>query len=267
MTFRGTEKVLESIAEAKSYGYKTLHICFDPYPKKPDYFLDLFSLIRKEGLRTECRFDSFGLPTLDLIKAFKETFPGPHSVMTLSPDVGSERLRRIHKGNGYGNQALMDCLDQFRNYGIAFDLFFTFGVPFEKEEDLHETVRLQRQIRRRYPNLRRIRTSRVGMEPGSPMHQNPESFHVKTALRSFGDYYRYASGKKNPFSSSGYWIPGYFRGVEDESAFEEALQRFKCRHFCFPPLELAGRFSPFWGRRLCDLSHLFWKVKGLVESL
>ena len=62
VTFRGVEEVLQSIKEAISYGYETFHICFDPYPRKPEYFLDLFSRIRQERIRMECFFESFGLP-------------------------------------------------------------------------------------------------------------------------------------------------------------------------------------------------------------
>jgi radical SAM superfamily enzyme YgiQ (UPF0313 family) len=264
VTFRGVEEVLQSIREAISYGYETFHICFDPYPQKPEYFLDLFSRIRQERIRMECFFESFGLPTIDFIKSFKETFPGPKSLIALSPDVGSEQVRRIHKGNAYTNQDLMDCLDQLKKYEVFCDLFFILGVPFEKEEDVHQTVRLQREIRNRYSNVRGIRTFTAQMEPGSPWHLDPESFHVKTSLQNFVDFYHYHSGEESTFSSLGYWIPGYFREIEDEMGFEERLQDIKCRHFCFIHPDARKSSSPFWGRRFCDVSSLFWKMKHLA---
>jgi len=67
----------------------------------------------------ECFFESFGLPTADFIKSFKETFPGPKSLIALSPDAGADRLRKIHKGHPYTNQALMDCLDQLERHGVT----------------------------------------------------------------------------------------------------------------------------------------------------
>ena len=30
----------------------------------------------------------------------------------------------------------MECLDQLKEHGVFCDLFFTLGVPYEKEEDL-----------------------------------------------------------------------------------------------------------------------------------
>jgi radical SAM superfamily enzyme YgiQ (UPF0313 family) len=266
VTFRGVEEVLQSIKEAIVYGYETFHICFDPYPQKPEYFLNLFSRLREERVRMECFFESFGLPTIHFIQSFKETFPGPKSLIAISPDVGSEQVRRIHKGNAYTNGALMECLDQLKGYGVFCDLFFTIGAPFEKEEDLRETIRLQREVRDRYSNVRGIRTFTIEMEPGSPWHLDPEEFGVKTSLRNFMDFYHYHSGEESAFSSLGYWIPDYFRGVKDEMGFEETLQKVKCRYFCFIHPDARKSSSPFWGRRLCDLSSLFWKMKKFCRK-
>jgi radical SAM superfamily enzyme YgiQ (UPF0313 family) len=265
VTFRGVEQVLQSIQEAKDLGYETLHICFDPYPHQPDYYLRLFSRIRQEKIRMECFFESFGLPPLHFIRAFKETFPGSKSLIALSPDVGSERLRRIHKGHAYTNQALMNCLDQLKECDVSCDVFFTLGVPFEKEEDLQQTIELQEKIRQQYPNVKGIRTFSLEIEPGSAWHLDPEAFGIRTSLKNFMDFYHYHSGEENAFSSLGYWIPDYFRGVEDEADFEKTLQKIKCRRFCFIHPNARKSSSPFWGRRLCGLSSLFWKTKHLVH--
>jgi radical SAM superfamily enzyme YgiQ (UPF0313 family) len=266
VTFRGVEEILQSIREAVSYGYKTFHVCFDPFPKRPEYLLDLFSHIRQERIQMECLFESFGLPTIKFIKSFKETFPGPKSILILSPDVGSDRVRRMNKGNAYTNQDLIECLDQLEKYGVFCELFFTLGVPFENEEDIHRTVRLQKEIRNRYPHVRGIRTYTIEMEPGSPLHLHPEAFRVKTSLHHFMDFYYYHSEERNSFSSLGYWIPDYFPGVEDEKGFKERLQKMKCRNFCFIHPNARKSSSPFWGRRFCDLSSLFWKTKNWIHK-
>ena len=121
-------------------------------------------------------------------------------------------------------------------------------------------------IRGRYPNVRGIRTLTIEMEPGSPWHLEPEEYGVKTSLNNFMDFYHYHSGDKNAFSSLGYWIPDYFDEERDEKGFEEALQKIKCRHFCFIHPEARKSSTPFWGRRLCDLSSLCWKVKCSRKS-
>ncbi|MDI7260879.1 MAG: hypothetical protein QME90_13290, partial [Thermodesulfobacteriota bacterium] len=146
------------------------------------------------------------------------------------------------------------------------DLFFTMGVPFEKEEDLEQTIQLQKEIRGRYPNVKGIRTFTIEMEPGSPWHLDPKAFGVRTHLRNFMDFYRYHSGEENAFSSLGYWIPDYFKGAGNEKDFEERLQRVKCNHFCFIHPDARKSSSPFWGRRLCDLSSLLWRAKSWMNK-
>ena len=160
----------------------------------------------------------------------------------------------------------MESLDQLKAAGVFCDLFFTLGIPFEKKEDVQQTIRLQKMIRYRYPNVRGIRTFTVEMEPGSPWHLEPEEYGVRSSLNNFMDFYHYHSGDKNAFSSLGYWIPDYFDEEKDEKGFEEALQKIKCRHFCFIHPEAKKSSTPFWGRRLCDLSSLCWKVKGFVSN-
>ena len=264
--FRGADEVLQSIEEAVSHGYETFHICFDPYPHEPEYYLNLFSRIRQEKMRVECFFESFGLPTPDFIRAFKETFPGPKSSIALSPDVASEKLRRIHRGYAYTNQAFFESLEQLKAHRVFCDLFFTFGVPFEKEKDLHETIQFQKKIRKQYSNVRGIRTFTIEIEPGSPWHLEPETFGVKTSLQTFMDFYHYHSDQKSPFSSLGYWIPDYPGTKKDEKGFEECLQEIKCRQFCFIHPNARRSSRPFWGKRLCDLSNLCWKARGKLSK-
>ena len=156
----------------------------------------------------------------------------------------------------------MECLDQLKRDQVFCDLFFTLGVPFEKEKDLCETIQLQREIRDRYPHVRAIRTFTIEMEPGSPWHLDPEEFGVKTSLRDFMDCYHNHSRGECGFSSSGYWVPVYFGWVQDQTGFEEALQGIKCRYFCFLHPDARKSSSPFWGRRLCGVSNLYWKMKN-----
>jgi radical SAM superfamily enzyme YgiQ (UPF0313 family) len=261
--FRAMEEVIRTIKEALSYCYETFHVCFDPYPQNPEYYLGLFSRIREEKIRMECFFESFGLPTPEFIRSFKETFPGPKSLIALSPEVGSGRTRKIHKGYAYTNKALLECLDEMERHQVYCDLFFTFGLPFEKGKDVYRTIQFQRELRSRYPYVKGIRTFTIEMEPGSPWHLNPELFGIKTSLNNFVDFYQYHSKGNSPFSSLGYWIPDFFGNEKDENGFGEALQAIKCRHFCFIHPDARKSSNPFWGRRLCDLSHLAWRAKEL----
>ena len=263
--FRSVGKVIDTIQDTLAHGYEIFHIKFDPYPERPEFYLDLFSRLRKEKVRMGCIFESCGLPTVKFIRSFKEAFPGPESSIVLSPHNGLEGLRMFHKGYPFTDKALMGCLRQLKEHRVFCDLHFTLGAPFETEDDHRETLRLQRKIRRQFSNVRNIRTVPLEMEPGSPWHTNPEAFGVKTSLRSFMDFVRYHSEEREGCFSPGYWIPYYFRGTENEKGFEEALRRIKWSRFCHLQPAAGKRRIPIPGRRLGDLSHFIKKVKGLVR--
>jgi radical SAM superfamily enzyme YgiQ (UPF0313 family) len=263
--FRSVGKVIDTIQDALAHGYEIFHIKFDPYPERPEFYLDLFSRLRKEKVRMGCIFESCGLPADKFIRSFKEAFPGPESSIVLSPCNGLEGLRMFHKGYPFTNRALMDCLRQLKEHRVFCDLHFTLGAPFETEDDHRETIRLQRKILRQFPNVRSIRTVPLEMEPGSPWHANPEAYGVKTSLRSFMDFVKYHSEGREGSFSPGYWIPYYFHDREDEKGFEEALQRIKWDRFCFHRSTAGKRRIPIPGRGLGDLSRLVRKVKGLVR--
>lgn len=259
--FRDIERVMDSIREALNWGYETMHVCFDPYPHRPAYYLKLFSRIREERLKVEFFFESFGLPTREFIDGFAQTF-GPRSLLALSPESGSEEVRRRNKGYSYTNQELWDCLEYTRERGVKVDLFFGLGLPYERERDLNETARLIDRIRRHFPNVQGFRTFTIEMEPAAPWYLQPEKFGVKTDLRTFADFYRYHKEKEDGFSAFGYHIPDYFPSLGEDGGgeFQRRLQEIKCRRFCFIHPDARKSSSPFWGRMLCRTSALMAKV-------
>ncbi|MBN1255619.1 MAG: cobalamin-dependent protein [Deltaproteobacteria bacterium] len=259
--FRDIERVIDSIKEALNWGYETMHVCFDPYPRRPDYYLDLFSRIREERLKVEFFFESYGLPTREFIDSFARTF-GPRSLLALSPESGSEEVRRRNKGYSYTNQELWKCLEYTKGKEVKVDLFFAIGLPFEHEEDLEETARLIARIRKQFPNVQGIRTFTIEMEPGAPWHLQPERFGIETTLKTFADFYRYHKEEGEGFSAFGYHIPGYFPdlGSERGEEFQQRLQEIKCRRFCFIHPDARKTSSPFWGRMLCRASSLMAKI-------
>jgi len=261
--FRDIEKVIASIKEAINWGYETMHISFDPYPQRPDYYLRLFSRIREERLKVEFFFESFGLPPKEFIDGFAQTF-GPRSLLALSPESGSEEVRRRNKGYSYTNQELWDCLEYTGEKGVKVDLFFSLGLPYEREGDLEETARLIAYIRRHFPHVQGIRTFTIEMEPGAPWQLQPEKFGVRTDLRTFSDFYYYHKEGGGGFGAFGYYIPGYFSdlGEDAEWEFQRKLQEIKCRRFCFIHPNARKSSSPFWGRMLCRTSAMMGKLGG-----
>ncbi|MCJ7664974.1 MAG: cobalamin-dependent protein, partial [Desulfobacterales bacterium] len=176
--YRSMDKILESIQEALSYGYETMYVVFDPYPGRQEFFIDLFAKIRENNIQCEMVFECHGLPTKPFMDAFHDTFPHEESFLCISPDTGSERLRKLHKQCFYSNEELLDCLRYLQGLGVSTEVFFTYGIPGETPDDLQQTIRLKRFIKRNFKNVRCIRVLSIEMEPGAPWHREPQKYGI-----------------------------------------------------------------------------------------
>ncbi|MBM3466100.1 MAG: radical SAM protein, partial [Armatimonadetes bacterium] len=210
IVFRSQDSVMRSIYDAKKYGFDTLGIFFDPTPPRPQYYLDLFARIRAEKLDFHCYFECWGLPHPDLVEAFHQTFPSPESVMSISPESWSERVRKANKGYFYTNEQLLEALAHMDRLRVGIDLFFAVGVPGETEDDFMETVAAMHDLRKRFKSIQELMLFTIEMEPASPLHENPERFGIVTVRRTFMDYYRSHEGKSRPLTALGYALPGFF---------------------------------------------------------
>jgi radical SAM superfamily enzyme YgiQ (UPF0313 family) len=262
--YRSIDRIVDSIKEALEYGYETMYVVFDPFPDDQDFYRYLFAGIREEEIACEMVFECFGLPTKPFVDAFHDTFPNRESFLCISPETGSERLRKIHKHHFYSNKELIDCLTYLREKGVSTEVFFTYGIPGETPEDLQESVELKGYIKKTFKNVRCIRNLSIEMEPGAPWHLNPSKYGIIHDRPHFRDFYAAHSSKYNQtYSSLGYFIPDYFpssSGVKDTKDFERELQKIKCKHFCFlsPNPRESG---PAWqGRLFCNFLHLMDKL-------
>jgi radical SAM superfamily enzyme YgiQ (UPF0313 family) len=197
--------------------------------------------------------------------AFHATFPHKESFLCVSPETGSERLRRAHKHTYYSNGELLDCLRYLKDLDVSVEVFFTYGIPGESHDELRQTIRLKRFIKKKFKNVRCIRVLSIEIEPGSPWHIDPEKYGIVHDRKNFRDFYRAHSSKYNQtYSSLGYYIPDYFpkaevQGIKD---FERQLQKIKCRYFCFLSPN-ARKSGPAWsGRLFCNMLSFMDRRKG-----
>lgn len=261
--FRSQEKVLESIKEAKEYGYETVLMDFHPSPQSDDYYIKLFQMIRKEGIDMECLFGCFSLPTKEFAEEFHKTFPGRKSAIWLSPESGVEMVRKKIRGFFYTNGQIIEALENLNRLNVTTELYFTFGFPFEKEEDVLKTKKFALYFKKRFKCIWAIRAYPLEMEPGSPWQRNPEKFGVVSNRKSFIDFYK-ANSQKNPevLNSLGYYIPGFFKkSVSNFETFERKMQELKCRHFCLVHPNARKSGPPWLGRLMCRGISLYQKLR------
>jgi radical SAM superfamily enzyme YgiQ (UPF0313 family) len=259
IVFRSPEAVVRTMAEAMESGYEMFNIAFDPGKEGEKYYLNLFPLLRKKGIRPRVYFESFSLPSEPFLKEFAETFPIEGSTIALSPESGDEQVRHRNKTFTYSNEELMRAISAAQKMGIRIDIFFAMGIPGEKYSDLSKTAVLRREIRRRFKNIGRIWSTPISLEPTSPWHLHPEEFGIVSTKHFFSDFYH---GSSPGGRGLGYYIPDYMGDGKElnDQGFERILREAKCRDFCSFHPNPAKASHPFWGRLFCR--YMSWRSRG-----
>jgi radical SAM superfamily enzyme YgiQ (UPF0313 family) len=262
--YRSIDKVIESILEAKQHGYETMHTCFDPEPRQQKYFVRLWRELRRRGIQTEWFFECNALPSREMIDEFAQTFPNRESVIAVSPETGSEHVRKANRGFYFSNEELMDTLAYIDGKGISMEVFFTYGVPPETEDDVRETIRLRNEIGRRFKHVMGMRALSIEIEPGAPWQMDPERYGVVTSLRTFRDFYdAHSDAGQGTYTRLGYHLPNFFNdGKVDEAEFARRLQEIKCRDLCFIHPNTRRYGKPWQGRLLCNVAYWTRRLRG-----
>ncbi len=249
--WRSPESVIADMERAIGYGYKGFILGFDPAPRKPTYYLELFAQIRAQGIRVMANYECWGLPTREFIESFSQTFTPEDSVICLTPETPSERLRELNRGYHYTNEEFFATLEVMREYGVKTIVFFSLVLPEERLEEAWETKRWVERLYRDYADIViAVMVWPVILEPGSPMFLNPESLGIETKWKNFADYYAaHRDGEADGFHALGYKVNGYFgdeRDVGSVSDFEREVMKLRCEHFC-----MMFHADPQQSRQLC----------------
>jgi hypothetical protein len=167
-----------------------------PFTEK--FYLRLFKLIRKSHIiNLSASFESFFLPSNKFIEAFASSFNNP--IIILSPDTGSESLRKKVKTFYYLNRDLIKLLDFSIRKNVKIHLNFSTGFPFETEKDFLKTISLIKYLKKRFPLT--LEGEAIELEPCSLMHIYPEKFQISVKRKTFLDFLK-ASYKRNDLGYS-----------------------------------------------------------------
>lgn len=267
--WRSHDRVMADLEHVVSYGVKSVGLFFDPTPGQSGWYQELFRRLRERGLGLDCYFESWGLPDDDFLRAFKATFPGPESVISMSPESAVETVRKRNKSFFFTNAQMEAVLERMRELDLGADLFFAVGLPGETLTDFHRTSAWINDLRSRFPNLQETMIFTIELEPGSPWLTNPEKFGIVPTRQTFRDYYLAHSRQTRPLGDLGYLNPGFFpdgRDGGDLHTFEDEIQLLRCRHQCLMqnvtlPAGVSFR-SPLVGNSACSLLDSFWRLKG-----
>lgn len=200
IVFRSPGAVLESVKTALSAGYDGIYLDFDPWPRRT-YFKKLFSLIRKSGINTALEFTCWSLPDEDFVNDLKKTFRENVSLL-ISPETGSDRLRKLNKGRFFTNKELIASLSLLKRKKIRADIYFSYPLPFTAGKDIKQENGLIKLLSGEFSDFHRIIRPALSFDPASPMFIDPDKYQIKKQVKGFSDY---CAGLKG----IGYSLAGY----------------------------------------------------------
>ncbi len=275
IAIRSVDKVIESIVTVKKYGYDAILINYFPFKESRSYFTKLFDEVKSKNMNIDCIVECWDLPPNWFIQLFKSTFLNSvESLIVISPDSGSERIRKLNKGFYFSNTQLYATLEYAESLKVSVELCFSLGIPFETLEDINVTKIFQDGLRGRFKDIK-IRTSFIELDPACHMYIAPQKYGITIIRNSFTDYLQRHSGKKSIIFSApcqGYFNKDYCNGRgkgELNNDYYKNLQAVKCNNFCIlNSIFLEYKFNKIihkdilrlMSRLLCNIINFYWCV-------
>ncbi len=261
--FRSATAVVDSMEKALSYGYTGFISCFDPCPGQDGFLRDMMAEVRRRGLKCGLGFECWGLPTRAAIDDFRKTFVMKESYLAVSPESGSEEIRRRNKGIYFSNQEMFATLDYLKEVDVPAVVYLTAGLPGETRAHLEQTVAFAREVKARYARiLQGVFCLPIQMEPGSSMFEDPAAHGVRSTRHTFMDFYRsHGTSDSGPFTYLGYGTDSL---ALDPDELSSSILEHRCQHFCIIAPKLFGRFAApaRIGRFVCGRLWKRWLREG-----
>jgi radical SAM superfamily enzyme YgiQ (UPF0313 family) len=205
------EKVLADLEKAWRHGARTWRVSFDPDPRR-SYYLELFSRLRARGLGYRLVFDCFALPDAEFEKQVQKTFT-PDSVLVISAECGSERVRRLNRSFYFSNRELIEALRLVGQCGLQAHVFFSAGLPFETRADIRKTAESIKKLKD-FPFCG-VSVCPTELDPGAPAFLRPAKFGLQLTRKNLEDFRTVP-----PLA----FRPGYLTGFFTEGAITEAIE-------------------------------------------
>lgn len=185
--FHPIDQVVQTLSKFEEEGIDSTYMDFDPFPDR-GYLIKLFKEIRKEKVDISTELALWSLSDRDFIRDFADTFNPLYSTLVISPESGSEEVRRRNKGFYFGNEELFRWLRDARSEMVALEIYFASGLSWETPETHEETLEMAKSILEGYPVVS-MSCNPIQMEPGGIRYIEPEKYGIKPKWSGFIDYY------------------------------------------------------------------------------
>jgi len=222
--YRSAQRVVETLARFEESKISCAYVDFDPFPNRREYYHELFALIRKERIDISAEFLLWSISGREFISDFRRTFNPLYSTMALSPESGSEYVRKLNKGFYYSNQELFRWLDDVKREIVPLQLYFSSGLSGETKDSFEDTIKVGKIAVEKYPVVS-ASCNPIELEPACPRFLHPEKYGIFPRFTRFTDYYAVFKGlaEASPVSSR----LGYRTESLSEPEIVELSQRFR----------------------------------------
>lgn len=179
------EKLIRDVEEALAESAEVLRMSFDP-PSARRSLVAWFDAVAALGSPLRLVYDLWHLPSRDLLNAMQRAFMSG-STLILSPECGSEQVRRRVRGFSFSNEELLRAIREIEGRGFQAHCFFSAGLPTETPDDTELSIALIERIR--METSAGISVCPMVADPGSPLFRDPGSFGARLTRTSLRDFY------------------------------------------------------------------------------
>lgn len=167
------------------------YICYDPFPKKQEQIIRIIELLgEKYPGKIKLKFECFGLPTPELVLAYKK-YLAPKSSIIISPDNALESIRSEMKSFSYTNEELLNSVRLLNNSKVRCEVYFA-TLPDEEQPERDKRDELIKEIGLINPEII-VRTQIIeGADPYSKWQQDPMKYGLFRRIDGFRDYLYYS---------------------------------------------------------------------------
>jgi len=194
-SLRSPQKIVEDLDKLAEQGVKTVFLFQDARIGGRRYWEYLFKTLTKEGVSVEhITLELFEPADEEYIKAISKL--GTSVSLTISPESGSENVRRKH-GRNYSNEELFDTIKKCQEYHVPILVFFMVALAYEDFETIKETWSMWEKIcmidmearNENYPLTAGYGYGQmILMDPGSLAFDNPTDYGYKLIYKTLEEH-------------------------------------------------------------------------------
>ncbi|MFQ6050108.1 MAG: radical SAM protein [Candidatus Hydrothermarchaeota archaeon] len=195
---RSPQKIIEDINRLREQGIDQVSLFQDPRIGGRKYWENLFSLLSKEKVDVNgLDMELFVPANEEYLKAIAKI--GVPIALTISPESGSESVRRAH-GRNYSTDDLIKTAKLCQKYSLDIGVFFMLSLGEETIHTIRETWNLWERLYSlnlegyiKNGEKASIVKPEFGfmllLDPGSLAFDFPEKYGYRLIFKNFEDYY------------------------------------------------------------------------------